>query len=96
MPRYFFHVADTLVIPDREGVELDDLCVARVEAVRVAGEMLRDHAPEFWNSGEWKVIVTGEDRLVLFSICCQALAAPWPALSYDPQPGPTALQVSRV
>ena len=96
MPRYFFHIADSVVIPDVDGIELEDLSVARIEAVRVAGEMLRDHAPAFWTSGEWKVIVTGEDRTVLFSICCQALAAPWPPLIYDPRRGPTALHAVAV
>lgn len=93
MPRYFFHISDTVVAPDDEGVELPDLHAARVEAVIVAGAMLRDHAPEFWNSGEWKVIVTGEDRVILFSLCCQALAAPSPPLVFHPRRGPAPLHV---
>ena len=99
MPRFFFHVADSVLVPDEEGTELADLAAARVEAVTVAGAMLRDHAPEFWNSGEWKVIVTDEDRLILFSICCQALAAPWPPVMFAPRrraPLPTLLQTNLV
>lgn len=91
LPRFFFHVSDSVVVPDEEGVVLADLAAARIEAITVAGAMLQDHAAEFWSSGEWKVIVTGEDRVVLFSICCQALAAPWPPLVYHPRRGPIAL-----
>lgn len=85
MPRFFFHVADSVLIPDEEGTELPDLGAARIEAVTVAGAMLRDHALEFWKSAEWKVIVTDEDRLILFSICCQALAAPSPPVVFAPR-----------
>lgn len=84
MPRYFFHVVDSTVLPDREGVELADLAAARIEAISVAGAMLRDHANEFWTTGEWKVVVTGDDQTILFSICCQALAAPWPPRVFSP------------
>jgi hypothetical protein len=88
VPRYFFHVSDSIVIPDLDGVELADDAAARVEAVTAAGAMLHDHAGEFWNSGEWRVTVTDAARVVLFTICCQALAAPWPPRVYDPAPRP--------
>jgi hypothetical protein len=94
LPRFFFHVSDSVLIPDAEGTELADLAAARVEAVVVAGAMLREHAPEFWTSGEWKVIVTDEDQVVLFTICCQALAAPSPPMVFAPRRGPVLLHVS--
>jgi len=84
LPRYFFHIADGIVRPDSEGTELPNLAAARIEAVTTAGQMLRDHAVDFWSSNDWRVIVTGEDHLVLFTISCQALAAPVPSLVYDP------------
>ncbi len=55
--------------------------------------MLREHAFEFWNSGEWKVIVTDEARFILFSICCQALAAPSPPVMFAPCRGSNLLHV---
>jgi hypothetical protein len=91
LPRYFFHISDNSVFPDQDGTLLPNLAAARVEAVAVAGAMLRDHAPDFWVSGEWKVVVTSEDRVVLFTICCQALAAPSPPLVYSPRRGPAPL-----
>ena len=95
MPRYFFHVSDSVVIPDLEGVVLADDDAARLEAVTTAGAMLRDHAREFWSSGEWKVIVTDAQRIVLFTISCQALAAPRPPLVYNPTPRPILIHDSQ-
>lgn len=66
MPRYFFHIGDTDAGLDREGMELPDHNVARIEAVRVLGETLKDMAGQFWSSGTMKMIVTDEAGLVLF------------------------------
>ena len=88
LPRYYFHIVDSVVLPDEDGLELPDLAAARIEAVKTAGEMLRDHADRFWMSPDWKVVVTGEDRTVLFSIRCDALTPPDPAPVFDPQAGP--------
>jgi hypothetical protein len=95
VPRYFFHISDSVIYPDEEGSDLPDIAAARIEAVSVAGTMLRDHAGNFWETGEWRVVVTDEARVVLFSICCQALAAPTPAFIYAPKTGPTPFYVGR-
>jgi hypothetical protein len=42
MPRYFFDTADHKRIQDAEGTELPDDGQARVEAITVMGEILRD------------------------------------------------------
>lgn len=45
MPRYFFHLIELVtdeIDVDTDGVELPDADAARAEAVKVAGEMLRD------------------------------------------------------
>lgn len=94
MPRFFFHVVDSAVVPDEVGTELADLNAARTEAIVVAGAMLRDHAREFWSSGEWKLVVTGEDRIILFTICCQALAAPHPPMVFEAFRRPRLLEPS--
>jgi hypothetical protein len=44
MPRYYFHVEDHHTDIDEVGTELPDLEAARSEAVRAAGEILRDGA----------------------------------------------------
>ena len=58
MPRYFFHVIDGRSIIDNEGSELAGLKEARVEAIQLAGAILRDEGDKFWNGGEWHMDVT--------------------------------------
>jgi hypothetical protein len=58
MPRYFFHVIDGRDIIDNEGSELASLKEARVEAIHLAGSILRDEGDEFWNGEQWHMNVT--------------------------------------
>jgi hypothetical protein len=70
--RYFFHVQDGRSIPDLEGTELDGLDSARVEAVRLSGEMLRDGAREFWEGATWYMEVHDEADHHLFTLTFSA------------------------
>jgi hypothetical protein len=67
MPRFFFHVDDGHLSPDTEGTEHRDVDAARVEAVRLTGEMLREAGKRFWSGGTlWRLHVTDEaGQLVL-------------------------------
>ena len=58
MPRYYFHVIDGREIIDSEGTELADLRQARIEAIHLAGSILRDEGDEFWNGEQWHMNVT--------------------------------------
>lgn len=58
MPRYFFHVIDGRRIIDNEGSELASLKEARVEAIQLAGAILRDEGDTFWKGEEWHMDVT--------------------------------------
>ena len=87
MPRYYFHIEDHERFLDEEGTVLDDLTAARVEAVRVAGEMLRDHADAFWDLGEWRVVVTDERQATLFALSFQAIDPANLPATYDLAPG---------
>jgi hypothetical protein len=60
MPRYFFHVRDSVDIIDNEGTDFTDPDAARAEAVVAAGEMLRDVGGRFWQRPEWRLWVTDE------------------------------------
>jgi hypothetical protein len=53
MPRYFFHVHDSVDLLDNDGTELAGPDEARVQAVVTAGELLKDVGGRFWNSPEW-------------------------------------------
>ena len=73
MPHYYFHVEDHQRYIDEDGVELADLAAARIEAVRVSSDMLKDHAAEFWRLGEWRVVVTDSEDKILFALRFEAV-----------------------
>ena len=68
MPRYFFHIEDGSSVHDDEGTELEDLGVAKCEAVKLAGQMICDSAGGFWDKEEWKLTATDERGLTLFCL----------------------------
>jgi hypothetical protein len=51
-------VIDGRDIIDNEGSELANLKEARVEAIQLAGAILRDEGDKFWNGEEWHMNVT--------------------------------------
>jgi hypothetical protein len=87
MQRYFFHIEDHERFLDDEGTLLRDVAAARVEAVRVAGAMLKDHADQFWALGEWRVVVTDAHRRTLFGLSFQAIDPAALPATYDITPG---------
>ncbi|WP_424139106.1 DUF6894 family protein [Roseomonas chloroacetimidivorans] len=76
MPRYFFHIQDSQSLADKEGTEIGGLKEAREEAVRLAGQMLRDGAQQFWEDGKWRLDVASPAGVVLFTIVVAAFDAP--------------------
>jgi hypothetical protein len=60
LPRYFFHVINGDFIPDSEGIECADGDQVKGEAVRIAGEMLRDQGIKLWRTGRYDMFVTDE------------------------------------
>ena len=76
MPHYFFNIDDGQPQPDPEGVELDNLSVAKCEAVKLAGNMICDAAEQFWDRAEWTMTVTDERGLTLFVLNIVGTDAP--------------------
>ncbi|HEX4693142.1 DUF6894 family protein [Sphingomonas sp.] len=76
MPRYHFNIHDGTDVPDLEGVKLADLAAARIHATRYASDLLRDQQATFWNGNEWRMSVTDEHGLILFSLTFLATDAP--------------------
>lgn len=79
MPRFYFDIspgADLPDVHDEEGEELEGLNAARIVAVRLAGEILRDYPDRFWSTGEWSCAVRDETRLTLFTLHFYAIDAP--------------------
>jgi len=68
MPRFHFNVHDGNNPLDDGGYELSDLASARIEAVRLIGEIFRDSAQRVLSCEDWHLEVTDDDDLVLFRL----------------------------
>jgi hypothetical protein len=69
MPRFYFDISPGVGFAntrDEDGSELEGLSAARIEAVRLSGEVLASFPDRFWSVGEWSCTVSDESRLVLF------------------------------
>jgi len=79
MPRYHFHCADGSREPDVDGIELANDEAAQQEAVALAGQILKDDPKLIWNKGQWRVEVTDDSNMLLFTVVTLAMDAPRPA-----------------
>ena len=68
MPRFHFNVHDGADLPDRTGTELADWQDARLEAIRLAGAILREDARRIALGEDWRMEVTDETGLMLFRL----------------------------
>ena len=75
MPRFFFHTEDGERLNDAEGSELPDIQAAKDTAVQILAETLRGNSRLFWETESFRVTVTDEDRLTLFSLQVSATMA---------------------
>lgn len=76
MPRFFFNIHDGVSMSDNEGTELSDWQQARVEAVQLAGAIIKDDAKQIALGEDWRIEVTDEQGLVLFHFHFVAFMAP--------------------
>ena len=76
MPRFHFNVRDGSDHPDLEGCELPDIEEARMHAARYAGDLLAGDPKTFWDGTDWRMEVTDEKGLILFSLMFVAIDAP--------------------
>ena len=79
MPRYHFHSVDGHRVNDDSGVMLPDDRAAQYEGVRFAGEVLKGEPGLIWEKGQWRVEVTDDDNVLLFTVITLAIDAPRPA-----------------
>lgn len=69
MPLFYFHVRDGVDIPDKEGTECASLEDARNQAVKSAGESIKELGPTFWDADhDWQMTVTDEGGAVQFTM----------------------------
>lgn len=64
---FFFNQAGAVYDPDVEGIEMPNISDARVQAVKFAAQMLLDRPDIAWLGDEYRVEVTDENQLVLFT-----------------------------
>lgn len=75
MPRYHFNVYDGVSSLDLDGTELPDWQTARIEAIRLAGEILKDDADRIDLGEDWQIEVTDHTGLVLFRMVLHVVEA---------------------
>jgi len=68
MPRYFFDIIDGQAFPDNDGTDLPDLTAARLEAVRLSAEVLKEMPERFWMCEEWTMTVRDDIGIRLFTL----------------------------
>ena len=73
MPKYRFHVRDSVKIMDSDGVELSDLFAARLYAIQLSERLLLEHKNAAWIDDDWKIVVTDERNVCLFVVQISAL-----------------------
>ncbi|MBP0447253.1 hypothetical protein J8J14_20990 [Roseomonas sp. SSH11] len=73
MPRYFFHVINGEPSADGEGYDLPDDAAARVEAVRMAGEILKGRPLALLNVGGLVLDVRDEQGACRFVLDVRAM-----------------------
>lgn len=78
MPRYHFGSVDGQREADPEGTELADDRAAQSVAIQYAGEVLQSEPDLLWNKGQWRVEVTNDDGVLLFTVITLAIDAPQP------------------
>jgi hypothetical protein len=77
VPRYHFNILDGVRLPDTDGIELPDWHAARLEAVRRAGEILKDEPQSVALGEDWRIEVTDHTGLILFQMTFLMIESPF-------------------
>ena len=76
MPRFHFHVHDGCSVLDPEETELPDPQAARLEAIRIAGDILKHDAHRIALGEDWRIEVTDHTGLILFQMTFLVVESP--------------------
>jgi hypothetical protein len=82
MPRFHFNVHDGVSKLDKKGTVLPDWQAARIEAVRLAGDILKHEAQRVALGEDWRLEVTDHAGLILFQMTFLVVASP--AVTHSP------------
>jgi hypothetical protein len=66
--KFYFAVRTDTHVLLADSVELQGMNEVRVEAAKRVGDLLKEHAAEFWTDEDWQMDVTNEAGLILFVI----------------------------
>ena len=86
MPRFHFNVYDGSGLTDDEGCDFPDWSAARLDAVRLAGEFLRNNPKSALSCDAWRLEVADETGLVLFRLDFSLADAPAVKPTKSPSP----------
>jgi hypothetical protein len=84
MALYFFNEFDGDYKIDDLGIELPTREKARLEAVRYAGETMRDQPDLDWRGAEFRVEVTDAGKVLLFTVIVVGIEVPESGNSINP------------
>jgi len=76
MARYYFDVEDGQILNDEEGTALPSMRSARVAAVEMLGQILRDKSRTFWDDPDLKLTVRSDNHLILMRLTVFGTVAP--------------------
>ena len=76
MPRYHFNLHDHRYVPDPDGSELIGLEAAKRQAIKLAAAILVSCPEEFLVSNDWRVEVTDQTGILLFTVGLAMVLAP--------------------
>jgi hypothetical protein len=86
VPRYHFNFHDGVQLPDADGTELPHWQAARLEAIRRAGEILKNDAQSVALGEDWRIEVTDSTGLILFQMTFPVVEAPAMLRDHDRRP----------
>jgi hypothetical protein len=78
VPRFYFHtnLPSEGTKQDNVGFEFASVHEAKCQAAAYAGRLLEDKRETFWDDGDFELIVTNEDQLILFVMNVHGTTAP--------------------
>ena len=74
LPKYLFQIAGGNHVLDTEGRELPDPSAARIQGIKLAGELLKAMPTLLYETAELKIEVTDEDGKVMFKVLVTTFA----------------------
>lgn len=76
MPTFHFNTMNGEALLDKEGIQLPSIADARVHALRFFGDYISESAAEFADNKDWRLEMTDDNGLMLFSAVLWLWQAP--------------------